>query len=665
MSTDPPDNVPASVADQHPRPQRWPRVPGKNTASRIGSEATDSQRPVDNEQRENARTAGSSRTRFRWRPVLISWVLFTAFLTYFNLTSDHLRQGAGPDSVHNDDATNFIYENNRLAVLPDDEEQLLFTRYGGTRALRPPLAFVTSAYVARLFDPADTRELRKTFRKGSALLMSIAVVVCFLALWVYFENLLLATSGALIVGLMPQFSFIASYNNDDCSAIVAGSLMFMALVALFRRGINLRTMCLLGLASGITIISKQSAWILFPTVAIFLILFVLRDAAKSPGPVLLSVLIMLMAGGWWIAFNISNYGIDDPLLQKITRETADRHSRFSQDKVLGYQAHGVGMKELVVDNHDFFMTKTLRSTIGNLDWLRLPVGVNHYRFYLLLFSIGIVAWLLRMLALVLPGAPSNPRAMLFESILVFALLFQFAAYVWININNDIQTQGKYLLPVLLAALILSMRGLQSLSQLIARFLSFIDLNRFEFSQRTLIGMMMIGIGAVAMAMHYDALKSYILPYYRPAFYSPPLTEVVVGEFTKISLDDVSIGTTHQMNQIEFNERGGLKFTASGTDPWFIPDIENCAGAQDNSLLRVRINAELASTLAVYWDDGDGFSESNKSVIKYQAGNTELHVWIGPRACNRLRIDPSVNAGEFRINALGVATLIFNRRADRK
>ncbi len=661
MSSDNPDNPAATAPPSTARVDSggWPSTPSKlryaqNRASAASGELKRNRRRLKQAAAETA--AAPPRQPLHWRVVFTGLLLFCLFLTYFNLSSHHLPQGAGPDFVHNDDISNFIYENNRLAVLPDDESSLRFTHYGGTRALRPPLSFMTSAMVAKLFNPKDTKELRKAFRKGSALLMSVTVLLGFVALWIYFNSIPIALAGALLMGLMPQFSFIASYNNDDASAILSGTLMLLAMIGVFKRGVNFKTLCLLGLAAGVTIISKQSGWIMFPSVVAFLLLFVLRHLSKAILPAIVALAITLCVGGWWIVFNISHYGLDDPLAQKITKTTAAKHTRFAEDRVLGYRAQGVGFSQLVFENHDAFMTKTLRSTVGNLDWLRLPVGPNHYRFYLLLFCIGIAAWLTRLLALVLPGAAVAPRPLLFESILVSALVVQFLAYVWINVNNDIQTQGKYLLPVLMAAIVLSLSGVAHLARLLAKLFNSVGFDRIELSRQSLVTATMVLVSVVAATMHYDSLKSYVLPYYRPAFYSEKLEKVDVGPFAFIDLNAIESSDRHQIDQISVNPAGAMQFTATGADPWFVMPAKHCAGARDNSLVRVTIESSINSTLTVYWDDGGGFNERNKSQHRYRPGIVELHVWIGPRACRQLRVDPATHPGTFTIHNLSVATL---------
>jgi len=299
--------------------------------------------------------------RSRLVTAAIGWALFIAFLTYFNVTSTALPHGAGPDYAAHDDASRFIYKHGRLAVLPEDEEQLTFTPYGGTRALRPPLSYIVSATLAKALD-ASQKKLEILFRKGSALFAALTVMVLFQTFLVYFNSYKLAVLGAVLVGLLPQFTFIASYNNDDAGAIFSASMMLLSMTVVFRNGVSARTLALMGFAAGLVVITKPSAWIIAPAVALFALLFIFRKLPKAFVPMLVGALVMALTCGWWIAMNVNHYGPDDPLLQKVIKTTAEKHSRFDDDKKFGYAAHGVSMTQLL-KNHRGFLDGTGLSTL--------------------------------------------------------------------------------------------------------------------------------------------------------------------------------------------------------------------------------------------------------------------------------------------------------------
>ena len=141
-------------------------------------------------------------------------LVFFAFLVYYLATATALPYGAGPDYDAHFDGARFIYAEGRLAVLPEDASNLQFTAYGSTRALRPPLSYLVAAAAARGFSWTGI-ELEMLFRIGSALLCALTLGLIFSATSRYLDDRWLALGGALLVGLLPQFTFIASHLNDD------------------------------------------------------------------------------------------------------------------------------------------------------------------------------------------------------------------------------------------------------------------------------------------------------------------------------------------------------------------------------------------------------------------------------------------------------------------
>ena len=272
-----------------------------------------------------------------------------------------LPHGAGPDWKSNTDVTKFIYEHGRLAVLPDDEESLHFTVYGGTRALRPPLSYLVSAGTAKVlsFTSLDSHTL---FRKGSALLCALAVALTFYALSIYFNSYGIGILGATLIGLMPQFTFIASYNNDDSGAIFSATLMLAALMRIYRYGVSNTNAILIGLASGLVVLSKMSAWLLMPFVIVFLIIFFRAPVRSFLRYAAIAGVVFILSGGWWFAFNVYHYGIDDPLQKKITNTLIEQHRRLPPDAGVGFAAQGIGFYELLIENYKNFSVR-LRSQL--------------------------------------------------------------------------------------------------------------------------------------------------------------------------------------------------------------------------------------------------------------------------------------------------------------
>jgi len=586
---------------------------------------------------------------------LFSISIFVLFFSYFFITSNVLPHGAGPDWKSNTDVTKFIYENDRLAVLPDDEKDLHFTVYGGTRALRPPLSYIVSAVTAKAlaFTNLDSYVL---FRKGSALLCALALALTFYALSIYFNSYTIGILGSTIIGLMPQFTFIASYNNDDSGAIFSATLMIAVLVRIYRYGVSNTNAILIGLAGGLVVLSKMTAWLLMPSVILFLIIFFRSPARSLLRYIAIAGLVFILAGGWWFAFNTYHYGIDDPLLKKITATVIAQHKRLPPGSGVGFASQGIGFYELFAENYKNFLGETAKATIGNLDWLKLKVGPLQYTVYLGIFFFALFYYFFSLSAYLIKRYRNvtvndeHTRPLIFESLLLLMIVFQITMYTWTNINNDIQIQGKYIIPVFLPILLLFFSGIYRLPELSAISIRKLSTSGFSVNTSDLskLGIFLAGFVFVVY-VHWEAWVNYVIP-----FYPPPAYDIRLGKFQTIPLnldlhqraDSLDIRKTEQ----------GIRYLSTGKDPKVIFKNDVCRKISTTSMLYLEFYAKDADTLQFFIDESSGFSAKVSSTATYKQGDNTLLLPISANQCQRLRFDPFIGEGVFILKKLKIAPM---------
>lgn len=596
------------------------------------------------------------------KTLLLSALVFAVFCTYYHHTSDRLPLGAGPDNAAHNDVTRFISSYGRLPTIPRDEEALDFSPYGGTRALRPPLSYIVSAVLSKIHPFTELRPAI-AYRKGPALLASLAVAIVFYTLFVYLESYGLALLGAVILGLLPQYVFVASYNNDDSGAIFSGSLLLLSMVLIVCRGVTLRNSILLGIAGGLVIVSKLTAWLLLPTLVLFLLLFIRAPMKKLVGYGLAAFFAAVLFGGWWILFNMYHYGSNDPFQQKIIKEVAERHTRFPADHVFGYKAKGIGFRDLVLENHDNFMEKTYKSTIGNLDWLRLRFGDLQYHFYLAVFFVAIGYVVLRFLWLMYAGIAEGfiwnmgSRRAVFELLLLFSLLFQFYMFVWANINNDIQVQGKYLLPVGSAVLILALSGLRFFGSGAMSLLKRVDVTEVSIGPAAIKAIGICSIALFAVGLHVYSWIHYVIP-----FYERPEYNLKLRPFRVVDLKQSQVLKSNDISHFEAKD-GSLTVHALAGDPWLLLDRSLCQYLVGNNLMRIKIESDADEMFKIYWDDGKGFSETRQAHINYRKGYSELYFGMHVGVCEAVRMDPRRSGGTTKILEIASAPFAVNREDD--
>lgn len=465
--------------------------------------------------------------RHKW---VVSLTVFVLFLSYFSFTAYHLPNQAGPDFQLSRLASDFYYDHKRMATVAGDEDKMFFSAYGNTRLLRPPLGFYLPAQMAKL-PVLKKLDRYYAYRLANALLGAMTVLMCFLALRLYFNNDRYAIYGALCVGLMPQFTFYASYLNDDMAALFAASFFAYAMVKIRKYGSTLSTQLVFAAAAGLTVITKETAWIFFGAAILFYVFYILRFNKDFFVQHMLMGTMFVIAGGWWLLFNMYHYGWSEAMLSKTVEMLTDKYARYDLSEY-GFSAkHGVEMRHLLVLNFMNFIGASYQAFIGHLDWLRLRVGSMQYGFYLwmvvamalnlVVLTIDTYKFLLEKMIKKTVSAESiktdEIKSIGFQWIMYAAIIIQVLLYTWHNVNKDIQIQGKYLMPVMVPILILSFAFIE-------RFLQFFQEKSSHFysppKKFRYLGVLILF--ALPIIVHLDALVDYVIPFYWPNVQIPAI-----------------------------------------------------------------------------------------------------------------------------------------------
>jgi len=584
--------------------------------------------------------------------IITAGTLFLLFLSYYVFTAWNLPRGAGPDSGAHYDIARFIYENGRLAVIPDDVDRLALTPYGSTRALRPPLSYLVSAGVAAAIGDAGSSTF-VNLRFGSGLLSALAVVLSFIGLWLLFERYWLALAGSLLFGLLPQLTFIASYTNDDSGAIFSATALVFAMILVLRKGLNGRSAVVFGLSTGLVLLSKFTAWLLLPLAAGFLVPYLWRSRRFGANYIATIVVAMVVGGGWWILFNMYQYGLDDPLLTRVSTRLSEQRAVLQDAGSRGYISRGVGFSELILGNYKNFIGETFKATVGHLDWLRIRMGWPQYGLYALIFGIGFI-YLPFRLGREWIGTSSHydPHdaggTTWFYSLLFLMAIFQIVMYIRFNLYNDVQVQGKYLLPAYFPVLILFSAAVIEIGNGIAA-----SIRDSERALKITFGVLSF---AIIVGSHVHALRAYVVPYYFPepyvfrmsAFYYLDLSNL---KFVKASRD-VRLRTGPE----------GLIVESLSVDPQIRLKDKLCKRMSVNSIIQVVLRAEKKGDLKIYVDEGQGFTESNVQGRRYSPGENYLIMPMGFSQCRAIRLDPASESGTVVIERLGIASLHISGRS---
>ena len=588
------------------------------------------------------------------RVVVSAGGIFVLFFAYFLVTASYLPLGRGPDNAAHNDAARFIYKHGRLAVFPADEDLLRYTPYGSTRALRPPLSYLLAGGFAKIMP--ESYRVERVFRYASALFGAGVAALTFIGLWVYFGSVWFSVLGATLIALMPQFTFISSYNNDDISAVFSATLLIVSLLVVLRYTANTANIALLGLSTGLVLISKLTAWLILPFVYAAWALLIRWQRERLFRLSAVWLVSVMLGGGWWIGFNVYHYGVKDPLLLEISQEISTRHARIDEPTNRGFRAQGIGYRELIIENHRHFIGESFKSTVGNLDWLRLRMGWPQYKLYLLIvvlagcfYSLRLGSWLVLKSKSI--ESPDQDRSFLVETLLLASVAFQIFMYIRFNVEHDVQIQGKYLIPVFLPVWILFFASVRALKSGIDTFL---ELRLNLEARNVLYGAIGVASLVLTVGVHAHAIAAYVMPFYYPRAY-----DLNIKHFRQVNLQDASSELETIKASVKTINRSWEIF-ASAPDPQLILGAKFCEILAANSILKINLRAKQKDVFQIFVDAGHGFEERYSYKVRYGPGTSTLIFAIGTDKCNRIRFDPMRGQGQLTILDIAAAPLKITR-----
>jgi hypothetical protein len=224
-------------------------------------------------------------------------------------------------------------------------------------------------------------------------------------------------------------------------------------------------------------------------------------------------------------------------------------------------------------------------------------------------------------------------------------------YTWVNINNDIQVQGKYIIPIFLAILLLFFSALVSLPAVKQRIVALAKTRGISIDRvaggRTWLFLLAL---TLLVFVHWDAWLRYVIP-----FYQPPAYNLLLDQFHPVSL---ARPEERFADNIEVVSRGGtVELLATGSDPKLRLDPATCKYIRSSALLQIDFVASRADTLVLYIDQGHGFSEKHSFRSNYQVGSNQLLLPLSADNCQQVRLDPFVSEGSIEIQRMQIAPLV--------
>jgi 4-amino-4-deoxy-L-arabinose transferase-like glycosyltransferase len=369
-----------------------------------------------------------------------------------------------PDEYMKWDLIRYVF--NTGVYPPGYEPALISPLYGNSYAFEPALVYLADALMVRIwsFFSSDTNGFYMAARVISAIISCGAVFIFFRIGKRLFSNKT-AWLFAAGIALLPQYTYLSSYINNDIFGIFCVSLMIYFCV----RGIQSKWAwrdCLgLGVGAGLCLLSYYYAYpMLFGGVFFFLatmLLFVNRGIKTGVIYVQKTAVVILMAAaiaGWYFVRNLILYN-GDLFAMDASRQCAELNAIPAMKPSARATPQNMGLSFWYMLVQMGWVKYSAASAFGVFGYMTVLLPVWMYMlFYIVLFAGSVLGFRIKKLI----SAPAEWK--FFSAALFIGAAGTIALSLFYSYTQDFQPQGRYLLQAVIPFACLFCLGVENASR---------------------------------------------------------------------------------------------------------------------------------------------------------------------------------------------------------
>lgn len=420
-----------------------------------------------------------------WYAVLVFLIALFFLYVYWET---QIPMSRAPDELVRIPITDYIAEH---GTLPNGwDPAVRIHNWGFSYALRPILVNALSALflkAAMLFS-GDLWVQVLVVRSVAALCGVVLVYYMFRIAralkwaWVW------AWTMGIFTALIPQVSFLSSYLNNDIFSMACCAAIVYAWIVGIRSRWSWSCCTRLAITLGLTILSYYNAYpfVLFSIPLFFGSAFykgMSKEAKKSAWQKTLYIIVLtFLLAGWWFIRNLILY--DGDLLGSKTREIMGELFAYPDLKPFAVRRlarEGVPFLATLSSDllHDSWFLVTMRTSFASIGFVEIYLDeLVYYHIYFWMLGVGWVSaaiawfcWFGKACKDKFKDPKSNLNLqVIFYVVLSAVLVFLLAMYYsW---SDDYQPQGRYILPGLVAYILVMFTGFRAIVDLLAKVIRF-------------------------------------------------------------------------------------------------------------------------------------------------------------------------------------------------
>lgn len=407
-----------------------------------------------------------------------------------------------PDEKMKWDICKYISEHNSI---PDGrDESIRDSAWGISYAFQPILTYMICAVFVKIASIFTTQQFALVVAARLVSTISMTLTIYFV---IKIANKLFKDKGIykylfiIFIAFQPITAFLASYINNDSTAILAISMIIYLWILGLESNWKTKHCILLGGAVGFCALTYYNAYgYILCSVLICLSSAVLNkmDAKEIAKKALIVASVAFVVAGWWFVRNAIIYD-GDILGTKTQNEYGDKYALEQYKPSVRKTPENSNESILHMLNEDAWANTTVKSFVGIFGYHNILMSNKIYYLYLSLWLIGGLGCLLKFKDLFIYKKEEKSKYIL-NYIFVIAIIIPILLSIIYSYTSDFQPQGRYIMGIIIPFMYFVVNGIQTM------------LEKFIKSEK-IRNIIIIMIMLLIIAISFKAIFSYVIPAY--------------------------------------------------------------------------------------------------------------------------------------------------------
>ena len=407
-----------------------------------------------------------------------------------------------PDEKMKWDICKYIAEHNSI---PDGrDESIRDSAWGISYAFQPILTYMICAVFVKIASIFTTQQFALVVAARLVSTISMTLTIYFvikIANKLFKDKRIYKYLFIVFIAFQPITAFLASYINNDSTAILAISMIIYLWILGLESNWKIKHCILLGGAVGFCALTYYNAYgYILCSVLICLSSAVLNkmDAKEIAKKALIVASVAFAVAGWWFVRNAIIYD-GDILGTKTQNEYGNKYALEQYKPSLRKTPENSNESIWHMLDEDAWANTTAKSFVGIFGYHSILMSNKIYYSYLGLWLIGGLGCLLKFKDLFIYKKEEKSKYIL-NYIFVIAIIIPILLSIIYSYTSDFQPQGRYIMGIIIPFVYFVVNGIQTM------------LEKFIKSEK-IRNIIIIMIMLLIIAISFKAIFSYVRPAY--------------------------------------------------------------------------------------------------------------------------------------------------------